>query len=206
MSFKSDLYYSENSEKIYAQYQSLRPIEIYRQVLPAFDIASGMVLDVGSGSGRDSQWLAELGHKVISVEPARGLRNTAIERGIHPNVTYFDTTFPSLEGLERFVGGFDLILCAAVIMHLDTEERMLALRNLIQLMKPGVNSRAIITYKMAPPEPERAMFSLSGDEVQAMFNTLPVNGIVTFLNEDLLGRDDTRWYTSVLYKDAMPSA
>jgi SAM-dependent methyltransferase len=199
MSRQSNAFYSDNSEKFYAQYQSIKPFEIYRQVIRAFSIKNGLVLDIGSGSGRDSNWLAARGHRVISVEPAKGLRDLA-RANARPGVIHFDTSLPGLDGIDRFVDGFDLILCAAVIMHLDRLERREALRNIAKLLKDDGKARAVITYKIAPAEPERAMNSLDIEEVQQDIADL---GFLfeTVLNPDLLGRADTHWYSTIISKD-----
>ncbi len=201
MSRQSNAFYSENSTEFFRQYRSLSTHDIYRSVWGAFDIVEGsLVLDIGSGSGRDSEWLSIMGHKVVSVEPAVGLRDLAMLKVKSKSVTYFDTTLPELRGLDQFVGGFDLILCAAVIMHLDRLERREALRNIAGLLKQNGEARAVITYKIAPAEPERAMHALSLDEVQQDIADLGIP-FKTKLNEDLLGRADTRWYSTVISHD-----
>lgn len=199
MSKQSNAFYSDAAAKFYEQYQSLTPSAIYRQVLPAFDLEPGMVLDIGSASGRDSNWLAERGHKVVSVEPAIGLRDFAIATAKHRNVTYFDSSLPELKGLDQFVGGFDLILCAAVLMHLDPLERRESLKNIVGLLANTGKARAVVTFKVAPAEPERAMNSLAIDDVLHDLNELGLPWEV-HLNQDLLGRDDTRWYSATIWK------
>jgi 2-polyprenyl-3-methyl-5-hydroxy-6-metoxy-1,4-benzoquinol methylase len=197
MSRQSDAFYTDNSNKFFGQYQSLHPDNIYTQVRGAFDLPPGLALDIGSGSGRDSKWLASMGHKVISIEPAAGLRKLAMDANKGENVTYFDSSLPELKGLDQFVGGFDLILCAAVIMHLDRLERREALQKIKSLLRQDGEARAVITYKIAPAEPERAMNSLDIEDVQQDIEDLGMS-YSTKLNEDLLGRSDTLWYSTII--------
>jgi serine kinase of HPr protein (carbohydrate metabolism regulator) len=61
--------------------------------------------------------------------------------------------------------------------------------------------RAAVTYKVAPPEPERAMFAIHTEQVEEDFRLAGFLRFETKENVDLLGRSDTRWFSSVFHKD-----
>lgn len=81
MPVETSRFYEQNATKIFAQYQSLKPAEIYEKSRAFFPMEKGLVLDIGSGSGRgEIEWLALQGHTVVAVEPARELRELAMAR------------------------------------------------------------------------------------------------------------------------------
>ena len=205
MSDVTTRFYDENADYLFPRYRSLRSEDVFRDVIDHIPTKPAFAADIGSGSGRDTKWLAKLGHTVISVEPSVGLRSKAIADGIPANAVYVDSVLPHLPGLDIFVQRFDLIICSAVWMHLDGEERGVALSRIYQLLSDEPGARAIITFKVAPEEPGRGMHVLDADVVADEFSKHAFSFISTTLNKDLMQRDDTRWYTTVLYKNFVPA-
>lgn len=193
-------YYEDNAQTFFDRYRSLDTAQVLGEFAVHVPVRPSLVLDVASGSGRDSEWLASLGHTVISVEPAKALRDIAVARGQDRRVVHFDSSLPHLAGLDGFAGGFDFVLCAAVWMHLTRDEQKIAINKIHSLMKAGVGAKAIVTFKVAPEDRERLMYALDPDQVVADFAAAGFCDVATVENVDLLGRDDTRWFTSVLTK------
>lgn len=191
-------FYDQNAQTFFDRYRGLTTPEVLGNAVLAVPFEPSLVLDVGSGSGRDSEWLADLGHVVVSVEPAKALRDLARPRQDR-RIVHFDTKLPGLDGLDQFAGGFDFVLCSAVWMHLDAMERPHAAKRLHEIMKPGAT--AVVTFKVAPDDLERVMYEVDPDVVAGDFRSA---GFDIEMNEnvDLLGRDDTRWYTCILRKRA----
>ena len=77
------------------------------------------VLDVGCGMGRDLAALLEMGFDAWGVEPHDAMRARAIER--HPNLAgrIVAASLPRIG--QPFGGGFDAIVCSAVLMHLSAD-------------------------------------------------------------------------------------
>jgi SAM-dependent methyltransferase len=198
-------FYNDNADELFPRYRSLRSEDVFKDVIDHVPTKPGFVADIGSGSGRDTQWLAKLGHTVISVEPSVALRTKAISSGMPANAIYVDSSLPELPGLDMFVQRFDLIICSAVWMHLDANERQVALSRIHALLSDDKDARAIITFKVAPEEPGRGMYVLNADVITEEFNSHGFTYVSTALNKDLMNRDDTRWYTTVLYKNSHPA-
>ena len=74
------------------------------------------VLDVGCGNGRDLAVLLEMGYAAYGLEPNDAMRARAI--ALHPALA--ERIAPALlpDIGQPFGGGFDAILCSAVLMHL----------------------------------------------------------------------------------------
>jgi SAM-dependent methyltransferase len=205
MSDVATRFYNENADELFPRYRSLRSEDVFKDVIAHIPTKPGLVADIGSGSGRDTKWLAELGHTVISVEPSVGLRTKAMVNGMPANAVYVDSKLPELPGLDMFVQRFDLIICSAVWMHLDADERKTALSRIHALLSDNNNARAIITFKVAPEEPGRGMYVLDADVISEEFEAHGFHYVSTTLNKDLMNREDTRWYTTVLYKNSLPA-
>lgn len=196
----TSVYYDDNATMFYDRYRSLETPDVLGDAVRHIPSVSSLVLDIASGSGRDSEWLASLGHTVVSVEPAKTLRDIAVGKGQDRRIVHFDSSLPDLDGLDGFAGGFDFVLCAAVWMHLTSAERPVAIRNIFGLMRTGAAAKAVITFKVAPEDRERLMYQLDPEAVVADFVAAGFSKVTTVENIDLLGRDDTRWFTSVLTK------
>lgn len=205
MSDVTTRFYNDNADDLFPRYRSLRSEDVFKDVIAHVPTKPGFVADIGSGSGRDTKWLADLGHTVISVEPSVGLRTKAMANGMPANAVYVESSLPELPGLDMFVQRFDLILCSAVWMHLDVSERETALSRIYALLSDDSDARAIITFKVAPEEPGRGMHVLDADIISDEFAAHGFSYVSTTLNKDLMNRDDTRWYTTVLYKNSLPA-
>lgn len=190
-------FYHQNAPTFFERYRSLSTPEVIGAAISAVPTEPSLVLDLGSGSGRDSEWLAAQGHTVISVEPAKALRDMAIAAGQDRRIVHFEATLPGLDGLDQFVGGFDFVLCSAVWMHLDEDERPVGALRLFEMLKPG--GAAVVTFKVAPEDKERLMYEIDPSTVAKDFLR---EGFELQMDEnvDLLGRDTTRWFTCVLKK------
>lgn len=86
-----------------------------RQFEAAFAPGS-RVLDIGCGKGRDLAVLLEMGFAAYGLEPHDAMRTRAIE--LHPQLAQriAGAALPAIG--QPFGGGFDAILCSAVLMHL----------------------------------------------------------------------------------------
>ncbi len=109
------------------------------------DLLQGIILDAGCGNGRHTILLATLGYQVVGIDISSKLiaiaREKVKELSLRDNVEFIvcDIRFPPFR--ENV---FDGVLLIAVIHHIPGHtERILALRNIANVTKPG--SRLIIT-------------------------------------------------------------
>jgi SAM-dependent methyltransferase len=105
------------------------------------------VLDVGAGSGRDLVMLMEQGFDAWGVEPNAAMRALALQR--HPALAgrLGDGLLPRLG--KPFGGGFDGIVCSAVLMHVRSPELPTALQALCALLNP--DGRLLISLPELSP-------------------------------------------------------
>jgi SAM-dependent methyltransferase len=92
------------------------------------------VLDVGCGKGRDVVALLDMGFDAYGVEPHDAMRAQAIEH--HPQLAprLAAAALPQIG--QPFGGGFDALVCSAVLMHLSTHALPAALAALSAVLAP----------------------------------------------------------------------
>ncbi len=147
-----DTFYDTNAARLTETYRSLSPSQINSHWIELIQVTTpGFACDIGAGSGRDGNWLAEKGWDVIAVEPSRGMRELAIPKS-HPNVTWLDDSLPELSRLRALGHRFDLVLLSAVWMHVPPGQRERAFRILTELLKPG--GTLVITLRHGSDEQE----------------------------------------------------
>ena len=78
------------------------------------------VLDVGCGKGRDVVALLDMGFDAYGVEPNDAMRARALARDARLHGRVAAATLPGLG--QPFGGGFDAVVCCAVLMHLAPDD------------------------------------------------------------------------------------
>ena len=183
-----DLYNSVSAESVHTDWKAFLQ-----------QAKTGTALDVGAGSGRDANWLAEHGWKVVAAEPADELRNLAKAHS-HNSVTWCNASLPALTALPQTPKTFDLILLSAVWMHLPKDERPPAVKRLAELLSE--NGVMYISLRFGPNDEARPMHPVSYEElaVLAKSNDLTARNLNSVPSEDGLNRDDVKWVTVEVVK------
>ena len=75
--------YSKEAEQLLVRYESYSFDDVHSDVLHLLPGIPGVVLDIGSGTGRDAAHFAKIGHRVVAVEPTDELRVPASR--LHPS-------------------------------------------------------------------------------------------------------------------------
>lgn len=101
---------------------------------PSF-MPGGRVLDVGCGKGRDLVALLDMGFDAYGIEPHAAMRAQALARDARMPGRVADATLPAIG--QPFGGGFDGVVCSAVLMHVSPQALPAALAALAGLLAPG---------------------------------------------------------------------
>ncbi len=133
----STSYYNQNRDALFEQYHAYEPAVVHRAWATEHlqGKKPGFACDIGAGTGRDANWLAEQGWEVLAVEPSK-LREKGEEHS-HPKVAWLDDTLPELKRLRALGRCFDLILLRSVWMHVPERGREQAFRTLSDLLNPA---------------------------------------------------------------------
>ncbi|PWQ93611.1 class I SAM-dependent methyltransferase [Leucothrix arctica] len=124
--------YNANQQKIADLHHSLVPLPVYESISEHFK-PNSTVLDIGSGTGRDSCWLDENNYKVTGVDASEGMLETAMVS--YPDIPFIQDSLPRLNTIESEQS--DNVLCAAVLMHLPEAQIGEAVYNLFRITKEG---------------------------------------------------------------------
>ena len=157
--------------------------------------AGARVLDVGCGKGRDVVALLDMGFDGWGVEPNNAMRAHAIARDPRIPGRVAAAALPELG--QPFGGGFDGVVCSAVLMHLTTDALPASMAALAAVSRP----RARIL--MALPEMQPALLADGRDpDGRAFVNHAPgrvqellaASGFALLRCEDIPApAADTRW-------------
>lgn len=193
---RSTAYYDQNADALIAKYNKLSAAEVHRAWAPQhLRKEPGSACDIGAGSGRDANWLAEQGWEVVAVEPSMMRHKAKISS--HPSVIWVNDALPSLKSLRELGRKFDLILLSAVWMHVPPNDRRRAFRILSELLNPS--GFLVITLRKSGDEEEAAMRQFhptSSDELIGYANqrALAFKGRA---DSNDIGRGHVHWQTLV---------
>ena len=132
-----------------------------------------LILDVGSGIGVDAKGFADLGHKVVAVEPADEMRSLAIADNDHANITWISDYLPSLEKVKALGLSFDFILASASFMHLNQERAQQGFIILSKLLIRG--GHLAMSLRHGPVPEGRTMFDISPEVAQGLGENAGLN-------------------------------
>ena len=98
-----------------------------------FFVLGGASADIGSGSGRDVDWLNRNGYPCTGFDASEGLLAEARQR--FPRWQFAQSALPGLQGVAA--SSFGNVVCETVLMHLPVAQVRPAARSLARLLSPG---------------------------------------------------------------------
>jgi len=158
--------YAEQADELAVRYEGIDFTTKHEAVLPLLPAAPASAIDIGAGTGRDAAWLAKRGYRVVAVEPTEAMRSHGIALHPSPAIEWIDDSLPALRRLLALDRRFDLVMLTAVWMHLDADERRLAMPNVAALVAP--RGLLVMTLRHGPVPSGRIMFAVSAEETIAL--------------------------------------
>jgi len=187
--------YARAADVLAVQYEEVTFGEVHRDVLSLVPAEPARILDIGAGTGRDAAALAALGHSVVAVEPTAELRGHGQRIHAGSAVEWVDDALPALS-LHQCPGRFDAVFATAVWMHLDAEERGLAMARIAALLMP--DGQFFVNLRHGPVPDGRHMFDVSAAETVELGVAHGLQTLLSSERSDLHGRDGVRWSSLVL--------
>jgi SAM-dependent methyltransferase len=188
-------YYRRHAKELAEQYNSLSADAVHASWKHLLPEGPGLAADIGAGSGRDANWLANLGWDVVAVEPEAAFRRSAMSNS-RPRVTWLDDELPKLKRLRETDTRFNLILVSAVWMHLSPHQRDIAFRVLSNLLAPGGLLVISVRFEPDPGVREaRGFYEVAADELPALAKRRALELVERKRSKDALGRQEVSWET-----------
>lgn len=191
----SSHFYTLKAEDCFAQYHALSFEQVHKDWLDLLPVKTGLVLDVGAGSGRDSAALAARGWDVVAVEPAEGLMNLGKQHTQGLSVHWVNDTLPQLAYVRALSQTYDLILLSAVWMHLPESTRERAFRVLANLLAPG--GVLVISLRHGPSTDARVFHEVSVAQLEVFAKQQALRPLRICQSNDELQRQQVKWETVV---------
>lgn len=158
--------YAEEAEDLLVRYEKMDFDEIYERVWYLLPEPPAQVLDIGAGTGRDADGFAGWGYRVTAVEPVAELREGAKRLHPSPDIQWIEDHLPNLTAVAGRKGAFSVVILSAVWMHLDEDERTVAMPIVSSLTAPG--GVMIMSLRHGPVPEGRRMFDVSPDETKKL--------------------------------------
>ena len=191
-------HYTRHAKTLFAKYSQMDSAALHRDWTAHLPTQPGLACDIGAGSGRDANWLAEQGWDVIAVEPEASFREQAKTHN-HPNVSWLDDRLPELGQLRKLNQRFNLILLSAVWMHVLPAQRERAFRILTNLLAPG--GLLVISLRHGTDEAEnqaRKFYPVSVGELEQLARCRAVSLLSVTERADYQDRAHVQWQSVVL--------
>jgi SAM-dependent methyltransferase len=183
--------YAEEADDLFRRYESISGAETHKAVLHLIPATPARILDVGAGTGRDAAWFAEMGHRVVAVEPTEAMRLPAMQLHPSPRIEWLDDSLPELALVRSRGEPFDLILLSAVWMHFDAAQRREAMASLAALLRRG--GTLIMRVRHGPVPPGRRMFEIPDQETIELAGTHGLHPVLNLRAESTLQAAGVSW-------------
>lgn len=196
MDSKTIKQYDDHSEQYISEWCAKTPEKLHALIKTWF-LPKTSVLDVGSGSGRDVEWLCENGFAAEGVDASTGLLEKA--RSLWPKRIFRHDSLPYLRSIES--QSFDNVLAAAVLMHLPLGEIEPAVQHFLRVVK--VKGRVICSVRgsreASSRESDGRLFtSLELSQLAVIFERF--GGKILEIVEHDQQADGRKWSTIVVEK------
>jgi SAM-dependent methyltransferase len=193
-------YYSKNARSVADRYES-----VVSSLSKSFDEAfkpESKLLDIGCGSGRDLALLLHQGHDCFGVDATPEF--VELSQSLHPELKarILHAALPNFE--TPFGGGFDGVLCSAVLMHIPESELVSAASSIKRCLK--MNGRLLYSVPIKRLDLVTQNRDANGrlfvpdhsDRLQTIFEQRGFELISKWGNSDSLGRESVEWLSVLM--------
>jgi SAM-dependent methyltransferase len=198
------VYYASNAADCAASYENAS-VPSLQELLRSLAVSASLVLEIGGGSGRDAAFLVRLGCETTYTDGCEEMVAQALK--LHPELAARArcAAFPLSEDDDLLRERSDLVLCAAVIMHLDDPSLERLASQVARLIVDGghlvlSHSRGHRCVNGDRDFCGRLFLERSPAIVDRIFEAVGFRPVRLIENPDGLGRDGITWVTHVLQK------
>lgn len=197
-------FYANNAED-YAIRHDSACVEKLHELICALGTDGRRVLEIGGGSGRDAAFLVRLGYETTYTDGCEEMVAQAVR--LHPELASRArcAAFPLSEDDDLLRKQYDLVLCAAVIMHLDDPSFERLVWQVFRLLANGghlvlSHSRGHQCGKGVRGFCGRLFLERSPASVDRIFQQAGLQTVQVIENADGLSREQITWATHLMRK------
>ncbi len=197
-------YYATHAAECSVRYDAADVLPLH-ELLRSLAPVPCRVLDIGGGSGRDAAFLVHLGCHTTFTDGCEEMVREAVAR--HPELAgkARHAAFPLPDDHELSLEPYDLVLCAAVIMHLDDRSLERLASQVARLIVDGghlvlSHSRGHRCVRGNRDSGGRLFLERTPAIVDRIFEAAGFRPLRLIEYSDGLGRDGIKWATHVLQK------
>ena len=197
-------YYRDNTEECIRRYESSQMAGLH-DILRRITRRGCTVIDIGTGSGRDAAFLASLGCQVTCTDGCEEMLTAALRH--HPMLKQGARVagFPLQTHDPLLSASFDVVLCLAVIMHLNDPDLYATASQIARLTAPS--GCAVISHSIgrlglvdSRDSDGRLFRERTNGEVVEVFTSFGFTSELRTVEADGLDRSELQWITHVLRK------
>jgi len=130
-------WYDANAGRLAAVYEAVPPTPTREWLADLLPAPPALVVDVGSGTGRDAAAFAAAGYDAIAVEPSLGMRPEAERLHASSRIRWLPDSLPGLTATSRLGLAANVVSLSAVWQHVAPPDRPRAFRKLVGLLRSG---------------------------------------------------------------------
>ena len=202
-SFKSTLnYYDENAVEFACQTLSIDMHDLYElfiNQLPQRD--TQCILDVGCGSGRDSNYFAKQGYEVTAIDASAELIQWAEQHHMSSRITWVHLDFSSIEK-QAWENKFTGIWACASLLHVPFLELPFVIKSLLKTLTD--NGVMYLSFKYGEGErvdEERFFCDMNESRWKAIVAKIPqVIEYKIWLSADKRSSIENNWFNITIKK------
>ena len=188
-------WYDTHANCLAVAYEAVPPTAACDWLADLLPPPPALVVDIGSGTGRDAGAFAATGYDVVAVEPSAGMRAKATRLHVSSRITWLQDSLPGLVTTARLGLAAHVVVLNAVWQHVSPDDRPRAFRKLVSLLRSG--GLLVITLRHGPDDGRGGhVVSLAEVETLAQHHGLQVLRAVN--TEDRQQRPDISWTSVVL--------
>ena len=184
------------------KYESISPENIHGWLVDLIPIGTELVLDIGSGSGRDVAWLSERAKKVVAIEPSFEMQNFARNNHLQSNIDWVNDSLPSLNSIRNRQLTFDFIILNSVWSRIPKIERVESFYQIIRLLKPG--GYLSLSFRIDDGRTRDGIFPVSLEEIEKLISNYGAELLEKRQFEDQFGRKDIAWVHVLIRSPKIP--
>ena len=186
-------YYNKNSQNLCERYDSVDLSMLHKDLLDFFKGYKSL-LEIGSGSGRDMNYLLENGFDVYGIDGSQGMIKNALINYPELKNKLFLSEIPN--SIPQFKNKFDGIFSIATLMHFSENDLTVILKDIYKSLKPK-SPVYISVSNIRKSIDDRLFIAYDKEDWQRIFenNNFVINEI--FENTDSSSRDIV-WYSFLM--------